>query len=89
MAKIKTKEEAAEAIKKLIAEADTAIYKATEIADEWEVDFTYHPEQVGDYTARRLEWAASSGCEWETSDEYTEGSWSPETMDWSSSSVYC
>ena len=83
------KEKAQKKIEELVQAALDAIEEATEIADEHEIEFKYEPTNVGTYTPRHLEWAASTGCEWETSDEWSEGRWSGEHIDWQSSSMYC
>jgi hypothetical protein len=79
------KEKAKKDIKKILAEVNDLLDKATEIADEHEISFDFKPSTLGTYHPRELIWQASGGCEWEASDEWADAHWSHEHIDWQAS----
>ena len=79
------KEKAKKQIDDILKEIDGLLEKAVDIADEHEISFDFMPSTLGTYHPRELVWEASSGCEWETSDEYSVPYWSHDHFDWQAS----
>jgi hypothetical protein len=79
------RQEAKKKISELKTQAKALLKEATKIADLHEISFDFMPSTLGTYHPRELIWQASSGCEWETSDEWAEAHWSHEHFDWQAS----
>lgn len=74
MAERMTDKEANAKIAEYLSKADEALRKATEIADEYQIEFSWSGPEYGMGGYYTPAWKSSdSGCEWESSD--SSGGW--------------